>query len=70
MPNQRWPLNANEITHPHGFLGHTGGGGLGAGTSLSGADVELIDEGNETTLRYKAGRGPKLAEKLLNWELG
>lgn len=30
-----WPLNANEITHPLGFLGHTGGGGLGAGTSIA-----------------------------------
>lgn len=30
-----WPTNANKITHPHDFLGHTGGGGLGAGTSIA-----------------------------------
>lgn len=29
-----WPTNANRISHPHDFLGHTGGGGLGAGTSI------------------------------------
>ena len=37
LPNQQatWlALNANEITHPR-FLGHTGGGGLGAGTSIA-----------------------------------
>ena len=48
-------------------LAGAGDGGL-AGFAKGGADVELIDEGNETTLRYKAR--PKLAEKLLNWELG
>ncbi|WP_249200343.1 thiamine pyrophosphate-binding protein [Thetidibacter halocola] len=30
-----WPTNANRIEHPHDFLGHTGGGGLGAGTSIA-----------------------------------
>lgn len=30
-----WPQTANEITHPLGFLGHTGGGGLGAGTAIA-----------------------------------
>jgi acetolactate synthase-1/2/3 large subunit len=30
-----WPTNANVIDHPLGFLGHTGGGGLGAGTSIA-----------------------------------
>lgn len=30
-----WPQNANEITHPLGFLGHTGGGGLGAGPAIA-----------------------------------
>ncbi len=42
-----WPLNANEITHPHGFLGHTGGGGLGAGTSIAvGAALGLREIGS------------------------
>jgi thiamine pyrophosphate-dependent acetolactate synthase large subunit-like protein len=30
-----WPTNANRIDHPLDFLGHTGGGGLGAGTSIA-----------------------------------
>ena len=30
-----WPSNANVIEHPHDFLGHTGGGGLGAGPSIA-----------------------------------
>ena len=30
-----WPQNANEITHPLDFLGHTGGGGLGAGPAIA-----------------------------------
>lgn len=30
-----WPTNANVIDHPPGFLGDTGGGGLGAGTSIA-----------------------------------
>jgi len=43
-----WPLNANEITHPHGFLGHTGGGGLGAGTSIAvGAALGLREIGSK-----------------------
>ena len=42
-----WPLNANEITHPLGFLGHTGGGGLGAGTSIAvGAALGLREIGS------------------------
>ena len=43
-----WPLNANEITHPLGFLGHTGGGGLGAGTSIAvGAALGLREIGSK-----------------------
>jgi acetolactate synthase-1/2/3 large subunit len=30
-----WPTNANRIEHPLDFLGHTGGGGLGAGPSIA-----------------------------------
>lgn len=30
-----WPTNANVIEHPLDFLGHTGGGGLGAGPSIA-----------------------------------
>ena len=42
-----WPTNANEITHPLGFLGHTGGGGLGAGTSIAvGAALGLREIGS------------------------
>ncbi|MHA7874318.1 thiamine pyrophosphate-binding protein [Roseivivax sp.] len=41
-----WPQNANEITHPLGFLGHTGGGGLGAGPSIAvGAALGLRETG-------------------------
>lgn len=41
-----WPQNANEITHPLGFLGHSGGGGLGAGTSIAvGAALGLRELG-------------------------
>ncbi|EAR51888.1 benzoylformate decarboxylase [Oceanicola granulosus HTCC2516] len=43
-----WPVNANEIDHPLGFLGHTGGGGLGAGTSIAvGAALGLREIGSE-----------------------
>ena len=43
-----WPQNANDITHPHGFLGHTGGGGLGAGTAIAvGAALGLRELGSE-----------------------
>ena len=43
-----WPQNANEITHPLGFLGHTGGGGLGAGTSIAvGAALGLREIGTD-----------------------
>ncbi|MHA6324000.1 thiamine pyrophosphate-binding protein [Roseivivax sp. CAU 1753] len=43
-----WPVNANEITHPLGFLGHTGGGGLGAGTSIAvGAALGLREIGSD-----------------------
>jgi len=43
-----WPQNANEISHPLGFLGHTGGGGLGAGTSIAvGAALGLRDMGSD-----------------------
>ena len=30
-----WPRNANVLEHPHDFLGHSGGGGLGAGPSIA-----------------------------------
>ena len=49
-------------------LAGAGDGGL-AGFAKGGADVELIDEGNETTTCVTRP-GPKLVEKLLNWELG
>ncbi|ESR26150.1 thiamine pyrophosphate-binding protein [Lutibaculum baratangense] len=43
-----WPTNANRIEHPHDFLGHTGGGGLGAGTSIAvGAALGLREIGSE-----------------------
>lgn len=43
-----WPQNANEISHPLGFLGHTGGGGLGAGTSIAvGAALGLREIGSD-----------------------
>ncbi|MFY0691910.1 MAG: thiamine pyrophosphate-binding protein [Paracoccaceae bacterium] len=43
-----WPQNANEIDHPLGFLGHTGGGGLGAGTSIAvGAALGLREIGSD-----------------------
>jgi len=43
-----WPQNANEITHPHGFLGHTGGGGLGAGPAIAvGAALGLREIGSD-----------------------
>lgn len=43
-----WPQNANEITHPLGFLGHTGGGGLGAGPAIAvGAALGLREMGSE-----------------------
>lgn len=43
-----WPSNANVIEHPHDFLGHTGGGGLGAGPSIAvGAALALREIGSE-----------------------
>jgi thiamine pyrophosphate-dependent acetolactate synthase large subunit-like protein len=43
-----WPQNANDITHPLGFLGHTGGGGLGAGTAIAvGAALGLRELGSD-----------------------
>lgn len=43
-----WPQNANEITNPLGFLGHTGGGGLGAGPSIAvGAALGLREIGTD-----------------------
>jgi acetolactate synthase-1/2/3 large subunit len=42
-----WPTNANVIEHPHDFLGHTGGGGLGAGPSIAvGAALGLREIGS------------------------
>lgn len=41
-----WPTNANAIEHPLDFLGHTGGGGLGAGPSIAvGAALALRETG-------------------------
>ncbi|MDH5749689.1 MAG: thiamine pyrophosphate-dependent enzyme, partial [Rhodospirillales bacterium] len=43
-----WPSNANVIEHPHDFLGHTGGGGLGAGPSIGvGAALALREIDSE-----------------------
>lgn len=43
-----WPLDAHPIDHPHDFLGHTGGGGLGAGPSIAvGAALALREIGSE-----------------------
>lgn len=43
-----WPTNGNCIEHPHDFLGHTGGGGLGAGPSIAvGAALGLREIGSE-----------------------
>ncbi len=43
-----WPQNANEIAHPLDFLGHTGGGGLGAGTAIAvGAALGLRQIGSD-----------------------
>lgn len=43
-----WPTNAIRIEHPLDFLGHTGGGGLGAGPSIAvGAALALRDMGSE-----------------------
>lgn len=43
-----WPTDANDIEHPHDFLGHTGGGGLGAGPSIAvGAALALREAGSE-----------------------
>jgi len=43
-----WPTNANRIEHPLDFLGHTGGGGLGAGPSIAvGVALALRETGSE-----------------------
>lgn len=43
-----WPSNANVIDHPLGFLGHSGGGGLGAGPSIAvGAALALREMGSD-----------------------
>lgn len=53
-----WPTNANEITHPLDFLGHTGGGGLGAGPSIGvGAALGLREIGAEHTAVAILGDG-------------
>jgi thiamine pyrophosphate-dependent acetolactate synthase large subunit-like protein len=42
-----WPANANELAHPHDYLGHNGGGGVGAGPSIAvGAAMALRDAGS------------------------
>ncbi|WOS65635.1 thiamine pyrophosphate-binding protein [Sinorhizobium fredii] len=39
-----WPTNANELEHPHDYLGHNGGGGVGSGPSIGiGAALALRD---------------------------
>jgi thiamine pyrophosphate-dependent acetolactate synthase large subunit-like protein len=39
-----WPANANELEHPHDYLGHNGGGGVGAGPGVAiGAALALRD---------------------------
>lgn len=41
-----WPMNANEIDHPLGFLGFNGGGGIGSGPSITvGVALALRDIG-------------------------
>jgi len=30
-----WPTNANELEHPHDYMGHSGGGGVGAGPGVA-----------------------------------
>jgi thiamine pyrophosphate-dependent acetolactate synthase large subunit-like protein len=39
-----WPANGNELEHPHDYLGHNGGGGVGAGPGVAiGAALALRD---------------------------
>tara|TARA_B110000503_G_scaffold123536_1_gene189232 strand:+ start:3609 stop:5366 length:1758 start_codon:yes stop_codon:yes gene_type:complete len=53
-----WPTNANIIDHPLGFLGHTGGGGLGAGTSIAvGVALGLREIGSSRTTVAILGDG-------------
>ncbi|NNU80794.1 thiamine pyrophosphate-binding protein [Halovulum dunhuangense] len=53
-----WPTNANVIEHPLGFLGHTGGGGLGAGTSIAvGVALGLREIGSDRTTVAILGDG-------------
>ncbi|HSR71501.1 MAG TPA: thiamine pyrophosphate-binding protein [Kiloniellales bacterium] len=53
-----WPSNANLVEHPHDFLGHTGGGGLGAGPSIAvGAALGLRELGSKRTTVAILGDG-------------
>ena len=43
-----WPNNANNLEHPHDYLGHNGGGGVGSGPSIGiGVALALRDMGSE-----------------------
>jgi thiamine pyrophosphate-dependent acetolactate synthase large subunit-like protein len=53
-----WPTNANVIEHPHDFLGHTGGGGLGAGPAIAvGAALGLREIGSDRSTVAILGDG-------------
>ena len=53
-----WPANGNVIEHPLDFLGHTGGGGLGAGTSIAvGVALGLRQIGSSKTTVAILGDG-------------
>ena len=63
-----WPANANCIEHPHDFLGHTGGGGLGAGPSIAvGAALALRDLGSERIAVAILGDGDYLMGVTALW---
>ena len=63
-----WPANANRIEDPHDFLGHTGGGGLGAGPSIAvGAALALRDLGSERIAVAILGDGDYLMGVTALW---
>ena len=63
-----WPANANRIEHPHDFLGHSGGGGLGAGPSIAvGAALALRDIGSERIAVAILGDGDYLMGVTALW---
>lgn len=63
-----WPSNANVIEHPHDFLGHTGGGGLGAGPSIGvGAALALREIGSERVAVAILGDGDYMMGLTAIW---